>query len=362
MRRKKTKDIWVVGDLRNEKLFGLYINALGKAREIARSVSGKVAAVLIGSSNAGLECNSHGEKTYLPVEPAANESIAYGADYVYIIDDPRLAVPRADTFAAVLADTVIRRDPMFVMFALTDFGRELAARAARITNAGLIAQCMDIRIEQGKVVAKCPSSNKEVIAEITFSEESRTGFVILQPTISQTPELPGDPGNVEWIKADHLTIVEGPNLLSSSPWPKKKGQLEDADAVVIGGGGLRNAEDFNMARELAATLGGEIGATRPPVLQNWVEEERLVGQTGKTIRPRLLLSVGTSGAIQYTSGIKDSKVIVAINRDKDSPIFKIADLGIVADAKTFLPLLINKVKEATAYKKGDIEKYSSSMG
>ena len=362
MKGKKNNDIWVVGDLRSEKLFGLYINALGKAREIAQSVSGKVVAVLIGSSNAGLECDSRGEKTYLPVESAANESIAHGADYVYIIDDPRLAVPRADTFAAVLADTVIGREPMFVMFALTDFGRELAARAARITNAGLIAQCMDIRIEQGKVVAKCPSLDSEVIAEITFSDESRTGFVILQPNNFQTPEKPGDPGKVEWIKADHLTIVEGSNLLSRSPWPEKKGQLENADAVVIGGGGLRNAEDFNMVRKLAATLGGEIGATRPAVLQNWVEEERLVGQTGKTIRPRLLLSVGTSGAIQYTSGIKNSKVIVAINRDKDSPIFKVADLGIVADAKIFLPLLIDKVKQATVNKNGNIETRSSSMG
>ena len=131
--------------------------------------------------------------------------------------------------------------------------------------------------------------------------------------------------------------------------------------MVVGGGGLRNVEDFNIIRELAATIGGEMGATRPAVIQNWVEEKRLVGQTGKTIRPRFILSFGTSGAVQYTSGIKDSTVILAINRYKDSPIFKIADLGIDADAKIFLPLLISKVKQATANKNGNNETRFSSM-
>jgi len=349
---KKIKDIWVFGDLRNRKLFELYINVLGRAKKFAGSACGRVTAVLIGSSNTRLKFDSHRE-THLQLEAAADESISRGADYVHIIDDSRLALPRADSFASVLADAVIRQGPMLVIFALTDFGRELAARTAKMTNSGLIAQCMDLKMEKGRVVAKCPSSSSGVMAEIIFSEESRTGFVTMQPAVSQTPEAQGSPGHIDWIKADHLDILEGPKLLSSSPLRETKRPLEEADTVVVGGGGLHNAENFYMIRELAETLGGEIGATRPPVLQRWVEEERLVGQTGKTIRPNLLFSVGTSGAIQYTSGIKDSKVIVAINRDKDSPVFNIADLGIVADAKTFLPLLINRVKQTMTYRKGE---------
>jgi transcriptional regulator with XRE-family HTH domain len=113
-------------------------------------------------------------------------------------------------------------------------------------------------------------------------------------------------------------------------------------------------DDFGLVRELAATMGGELGATRPPVLQHWVDKERLIGQTGKQVRPGLLLSVGTSGAVQYTAGITEAQTIVAINRDQRSPIFQIADFGIVTDARTFLPILTTKVKQVMMRKMADV--------
>jgi electron transfer flavoprotein alpha subunit len=116
--------------------------------------------------------------------------------------------------------------------------------------------------------------------------------------------------------------------------------------VAVGGAGLGSAEGFGLVRELAAALGGEVGATRPAVLLHWAGEEHLIGQTGQTVRPRLLISIGTSGAVQYTAGISESELIVAVNRDPHAPIFALADLGIVADARTFLPALIEKVRQA----------------
>ncbi|MBW1739443.1 MAG: FAD-binding protein, partial [Deltaproteobacteria bacterium] len=114
-----------------------------------------------------------------------------------------------------------------------------------------------------------------------------------------------------------------------------------------------SAEGFELVRDLAAAVGGEVGATRPPVLQHWVEEERLIGQTGKTLRPELLFSIGTSGALQYTAGIMDAKRIIAVNTDRNAPIFQLADLGIVADARSFLPLLTEKLRAASMRKLAD---------
>ena len=128
--------------------------------------------------------------------------------------------------------------------------------------------------------------------------------------------------------------------------PVEARRLEDARTVVVGGAGLGDMRGFGLVRELAAALGGEVGATRPPVLHHWVDEERLIGQTGKIVRPKLLISAGTSGAIQYTAGIMEADTIVAINRDPAAPIFHIADIGIVADAGTFLPLLTRHAKQS----------------
>jgi electron transfer flavoprotein alpha subunit len=348
------KEIWVYGDLRSKRLFGFCLNVLAKARQLSGEMSGKVAVVLIGSSADDQPDNSCGMQACLSVCSAAEECIAHGAEFVYIFDNKNLVMPRADIYAKVLADAVLRCGPTLVLFALTDFGSELAARAAAISNAGLIAKCMDLKIEGNRVVATCPSWDGEIMADITFSERASTGFATVQPNVFEAIEFQAEPGAVVQIPIDHLDMPKSLNLLSSLAEPDKKQQLIDADVVVVGGAGLHSHDNFGLVRELAAALGGEVAATRPPVFQHWVEEERLIGQTGKTVRPSLLFSIGTSGAVQYTAGIMEAKTIVAVNRDKNSPIFQIADLGIVADAKTLLPLLTNKVKKAMVRKMVDV--------
>ena len=347
-------EVWVFGDLRSKRLFGFCLNVLAKARQLAGSMSGKAAVVLMGSSADVQRDSACGLQAYLSVSSAAEECIAHGADYVYILDNENLVIPRADTYAAVLANAVLSRGPTLVLFPLTEFGRELAARSARISNAGLIAQCMDLKVEGDRVVAKCHSWDGGVMADITFSDRSKTGFATVQPNAFQAVELQGEPGVIKWIRVDHLDMPERINLLSSLAESDKQQQLEDAKVVVVGGAGLHSHDNFSLVRELAAALGGEVGATRPPVFQHWVEEERLIGQTGKTVQPNLLFSIGTSGAVQYTAGIMEAKTIVAINRDKNSPIFQVADLGIVGDAKTFLPLLISKIKQEAVRKMADV--------
>jgi len=354
MATSAAKEIWVYADLRSERLFGLCLNVLAKARELAQTVSGKAAVVLMGSSTDSVQEASPGAGAYMSAADAADQSINHGADAVYILDHPGLIMPRADVYAPALADAVQKQQPFLVMFALTDFGGELAARTARIMNAGLIAHCGDLRMEEEKVVATCASWGGEIMAEITLSEGLPTGFATVEPHVLQAIAVRGEPGTTKRIQVDRLREPMGLRLISRSAEPEERRKLEEAEVVVVGGAGLGNADGFGLVRELAAALGGEVAATRPPVLQHWIDEDRLIGQTGKTIAPNLLFSVATSGAVQYTAGIMEAETIVAVNRDRHAPIFQVADVGIVADARTFLPLLTRSVRQVVMRKLADV--------
>jgi electron transfer flavoprotein alpha subunit len=345
METKKQREIWVYIDLRNERLFSLSLNVMARAYELNRSVSGEIIAIVIGSS-----ANPAPETTMeipgIPVNEAADRCFSHGADRVFIFENPNLSIPRTDIYAPLLCDAVESRAPMLVLFPLTEFGRDLAARTARLSNAGLIADCVDLAMKDGRIVASCPSWGGEILAEITFTKNFHTtGFATVQPHGIQPVDSSGKPGTIERIAVDNVVIPEGIELISSNYEPEGHKKLEEAEIVVAGGAGLGTADGFGMIRDLAAALGGEVGATRPPVLQHWIKEDSLIGQTGKTVHPEVLISVGTSGAIQYTAGITDSKTIVAINRDPKAPIFQIADIGIATDASTFLPVFTSKVRQ-----------------
>jgi len=348
-----TKDIWVFGDLRNQRLFGFSLNVLAKARDLSRSVGGKAAVVIFGPSEDEPEELST-QSLRIPVNIAGKEYVAHGADQVYLIETGDFIVPGCETYARSMADLVRERLPMLVLFALTDFGREMAAMTARICNAGLIADCMDLRVDENGITGVCPAWGGEIVAEIGFSDDHNTGFATVQPNVFSAVEAPGQPGAIERIQSERVDKIRGLKLLDRSPEPAERRMLEEAGVVVVGGAGLGSSDGFGMVRELAVALGGEVAATRPPVLQHWVEEERMIGQTGKTVRPDLLFSIGTSGAMQYTAGIMKSKTIVAINRDPNAPIFQVADLGIVADAKTFVPLLTTRAKQTVMRKLADV--------
>ncbi len=347
MGKNTSTEIWTYIDLRNNKLFGFSLNVLSKARELALAVSGKTVAVIMDSSEQDNSQHLPDTKGWVSVNIATKDCIAHGADRVFVLDNSCLAQPRADIYALAMADVVRTYSPMLVLFALTDFGRELAARVARINNSGLIADCADLRIDKQMVVAMCPAWGGQIMADITFTDNLRTGFATVQPHISKPTNVCGNPGTIERISLDNLEAPGGLALISSSVEPEERRKLEDAEVVVVGGAGMENVDNFKLVRELAAVLGGEPGATRPPVLQHWVDEGHMIGQTGKTVQPNLLLSIGTSGAAQYTAGITEAKTIVAINRDQNAPIFQVADLGIVGDAKTLLPLLTARIKQIT---------------
>ncbi|MCB2228270.1 MAG: FAD-binding protein [Desulfarculaceae bacterium] len=352
----KSNYIWVCGDLRTKRLWRDSLKVLAKALPLAQEAGAPVAMVLMGAPDPdGLQNQDMDLAECVPMAQAAQQAAAGGAHEVFCLAHSRLGVPRSDIFARVLADFVQARKPWVVLFSLNDFGREIAAFGAQRCQAGLIADCEELFLKDGQVAGRCPAWGGEILADITLAPGWPLAFATVRP--QGAPEAaqtePKTEAPIGWIEPEHVEPSQGLQLKRRTREPRQTRRLEDAETVVVGGAGLGDIRGFGRVRDLAAALGAEVGATRPPVLHHWVEEGRLIGQTGKTVRPKLLITVGTSGAVQYTAGIMEADTIVAINRDAAAPIFNLADIGIVADAETFLPALTQKAKQVVLRRLAD---------
>ncbi len=338
-------DIWVYIDIRNQRHFDESINVLGAAARLAELTSGKCVALITSAGDDKKTDDGIKGGSCIPVNVATERCVDKGADIVSVLEHPDLDQYRPDYHAKTLSGIVKEREPKIVLFPLSDFAREIAALCAAYNDSGLIADCVEFSLEDGQIIAGCPSWGGEIMARLTYTNPDLTGFATVQPGSFSPSDRKGNPGEVERISITGDIRTDTLARISLETGHTGKRKLEDADIVVVGGAGVGNADGFSMVRQLSAAMGGEVGATRPPVINHWVDEERLIGQTGKTVRPELLISVGTSGAVQYTAGITDSGYIVAINRDPNSPVFHVADVGIVADAKTIMPLITNRIKK-----------------
>lgn len=351
MQQGSENGVWVFGDRRTEALYDLSLRALSAARQAASSLGVQTVMVLMVPDRTDAPSASLAE--VLSVEKAAEAAVAGGADYVHLYRIPWPEGPPADGFARALADRIALLGPRLVIFPLTDVGRETAARLSALTGSGLIADCTRFDARDGRIAAQCPAWGGTIAAEIAFADDAATGLVTVDPYAWMPGEERGAPGLLEWVLLEKIGGQAGCRLVDASAETPQGQSLEEADVAVVGGAGLGNMEGFGLVRDLAAALGGEVGATRPPVLARWVEEERLIGQTGKRVHPRLLFSVGTSGAVQYTAGIGEAGIIVAVNRDAAAPIFQMADIGVVADARAFLPHLTEAVQQLTLRRMAD---------
>lgn len=349
-----TNDIWVFCDLRSQRLFGYSLNVLQMARQLAATTGGRaVMCLLVPEKGANLTTMQADACVLAP--DAQGTCLEHGADQVILVENPLFEKPRPDIFATACSDLVKKEKPKLVLTALTDFGRELAARAAGLCRAGLIADCMDLQVAaDGQVIAQCPAWGGSIVSEITYAPGWGTGFATVQPHCLPAKKADAPNGEVvhqKWEIAAPPERLRRAELRNASQEQQK---LETAETVVVGGAGMGSSEGFGRIRELAAVLGGQVGATRPPVMQHWVDESRMIGQTGKQVAPRLLFSIGTSGAIQYTTGIAQADTIVAINRDPNATIFQLADIGIVADANELLPELIGHCQQVMMRQLADV--------
>jgi electron transfer flavoprotein alpha subunit len=350
------RPIWIYGDLRTARHWRDSLKVLAKALAAAAKDRTPVGMVLMGApAGAAQQASQFDLSSCVDIEDAAGQALAQGAHSAHCLMHPHLSVPRSDVHAGVLSEFATRRSPWLILFPLNDFGRETAAICAQNCSAGLIAECAELIMHDGRFIGRCPAWGGQIMADIALADGWPTGLVTVQPHGIRLPSPgPIDGRRVERIVLDQVRLSKGAKMVGRVLEAAGKRRMEDADVVVVGGAGLGDMRTFGQVRELAAALGGEVGATRPPVLYHWVDEDRLIGQTGKTVRPKLLLSVGASGAVQYTAGIMEADTIVAVNRDPAAPIFQIADIGITADASVFLPLMNQRAQQLAMQRLADV--------
>ena len=333
------REIWVYGDIRSATLLQNSLNVLAGALKLSGLTGGTTVFVLVGDPTPDVPGS-------LFWQEAAEQALAFGAHRVLHLEvkstGTAALVPEQESHA--LAAVLETRDPAVFLFPLNVCTREICARTAVLCNAGTIADCMDFKYENDEIIAVCPSQGGDILYQLGFTRPGATGFMTVQPHAFTRLESDAPAQEIDTLE---VTVPECPHLIrrSCSLESGERRRLETARKVVVGGAGLGNVENFTHVRRLAAALGAEVGATRPPVLWHWIDEERLIGQTGKTVSPDLLISLGTSGAVQYTAGITGAGMVVAVNKDPDAPIFRFADVGIVADVNRFLPVFAEKIQQ-----------------
>jgi electron transfer flavoprotein alpha subunit len=323
------KDIWVFAEQREQRLMNVSLEILGEARKLADKKGVKACAVLVGYGVKGL----------------ADELIKYGADVVYVIDNPLLKNYTTEGYAKVIADLVNELKPEVILYGATYIGRDLAPRIASRLHTGLTADCTGLDIdENGLLLQIRPAFGGNLIATIICPERRPQMATVRPGVMKKAPKDEKRKGEIIEIQAN---IKEGDirtQIFDIIKEAKSKVNIEEADIIVSGGRGVGGAEGFKLIQQLADALGGVVGASRAAVDAGWISSDHQVGQTGKTVRPKLYVACGISGAIQHIAGMGNAKTIVAINKNPDAPIFKVADYGIVGDLFKVIPALIEEIK------------------
>jgi len=304
---------------------------LGKARELAGELGSgvTVAALVIGHN----------------IEAVGREAVTYGADKVLLADGPEFGRFRSGAFAAALSAAIDAVKPRIILAPATTGARDVAALAAAKHNIGMAAEVTSVTVDgAGKLVAERPILAGNITATVTFASETQMATVRVRSFPMPSPDGSRS-GEIVPLKVDLAGAATGEEIIGFEGMEVGELDVQNADVIVAGGRGVKGPEGFEPVRRLAHVLGGAVGATRAAVDADWIPYVHQIGQTGKTVRPDLYIAAGISGAIQHIAGISGSKIIVAINKDKDAPIFSVARYGIVGDLFDVLPALEQTFKE-----------------
>jgi len=325
--------IWVFAQQKNGKVAGVTYELLNVGRQLADSKSSELTAVVFGSG----------------IEDQAADLFKYGADNVLYVDNPDFATFVDDAYTAVLAHLIDGSKPEIVIGSATFYGKSLFSRLAAKLKCGLAADCNGLGLrDDGMLVATKPAFGGNVWLSVVFPEK-RPQLITMRPkVVAEAVKDDSKSGSVEKPDVPADMFASKIRITGSSGGEGGTVSLTEADVVVSGGRGLKAPENFKMVQELADALGGAMGASRAVVDAGWIEYSHQVGQTGKTVNPKLYFALGISGAIQHLVGMQASGTIVAINRDKDAPIFKVSSYGIIGDVFEVVPALIEKFKKELA--------------
>jgi electron transfer flavoprotein alpha subunit len=325
-----SNNVLVIAEQRGGALKKVSLEMLGEAGRIATALGGQAEAAVLGAGVTGL----------------AETLARHGARKVYVGDDAMLARYSPDGYATILANLVKATDPAIVLAPATFFGRDLAPRVAAKLGAGLASDCTGFEVQDGgRLLITRPIYAGKAIARVRVT--TRPQMATVRPNTFPVPEAnPGanavtEPVSLDgyqaWAVVTGLTAAAGGKL-----------DVAEANIIVSGGRGMADPANYRILEEMAAVLGAAVGASRAAVDAGWRPHADQVGQTGKTVSPDLYIACGISGAIQHLAGMKTSKVIVAINKDPDAPIFKLADYGIVGDLFKVVPVLTEEFRKLKA--------------
>ncbi|HAT72785.1 MAG TPA: electron transfer flavoprotein subunit alpha [Elusimicrobia bacterium] len=326
------KDVWVFCEQKKGVIQSISFELLGEGRKLADKLGVKLCAVLLGSG----------------MGDAAGKLGERGADKVYLVDHPSLNSYQDDPYTEVLVKLAEEYRPEVILCGATTIGRSLVSRVAIKIDAGLTADCteLDIDLKERLLLQTRPAFGGNIMATIITPNHRPQMATVRHKVMNEAPLQSGRlaeiiskayPGEIFASRTRLLNIVEEIGATVN---------ISEADAIVAGGRGMGGKENFSMLEELARVLGGAVGASRSAVDADWIPYSHQVGQTGKTVVPKLYIACGISGQIQHLIGMQSSKIIVAINKDPDAPIFKVATYGIVGDAGEIVPALTREFQRA----------------
>jgi len=326
------RGVWVFVEQSDGKAHSVSWELLGVGRTLAQDLEVELSAFILGSK----------------VKALAEEAFGYGADRVYLIDDPILYHYRTATYLYGSISLIRKYKPEIVLMGATGLGRDLAGAVATELNTGLTADCTGLTIDKKMRLLEQtrPAFGGNIMATI-LTETARPQMASVRPHVMSRPEL--KPGRTGELITEPFTLPEDKittKVLEIVPLVTEGSiNIAAADIIVSGGRGMLSPENFKLLQGLADLLGGVVGCSRSVVDAGWMSHERQVGQTGKTVKPKLYIACGISGAIQHLVGMQDSDHIIAINKDRTAPIFEVAHLGIVGDVFEIIPAVIEKLRQ-----------------
>jgi electron transfer flavoprotein alpha subunit len=326
---KKGNEVWVVVEQEEGVAVRVSWELLGEARQLAGELGTRAAAVILGSGGKQL----------------APEAFAHGAAAVYLAANSALDPFTTDPHCQALTGLARQYKPEVILLGATTRGRDLASAVATELGTGLTADCTELGVDPEKKLLRQtrPAFGGNVMATI-ITPDHRPQMATVRPGVFPLPEAAaGASGEIISSKPKIAAAGLKVKRLEFLPSPAEE-SIQGAQVIVAGGRGLKSAKNFALLEELAAELGGVVGATRGAVDAGWITQQRQIGQTGQTVRPVLYFAVGISGAIQHLAGMQQSDIIVAINNDPEAPIFEVADYGITGDLFEVVPLLIEEVR------------------
>lgn len=323
-------EVWVLIEQADGAIKGAAHGLISKGRQLADCLDAKVSALCFGYNVAGVE-----------------GLIASGADKVYLVDDPDPVSHDEESYAGELVALIRHHQPAIVLASASLWGSSLVPRVAAALETGLAANCIALEVDpQTRLLRQIrPALGGNVLAAMECPEKRPQMATVRPYAFRMGAADQSRQGQIVRVDLQKQPVTSRTKLLSVINDLDQKVKLEEADIVVCGGRGLGKAENFRLIAELAEVLGAALGSSRPPVDDGWIAYSHQVGQTGKSVAPRLYIACGISGAPQHVAGMQTSEVILAINEDPQAPIFEVATYGIVGDLFKVVPLLTARLKE-----------------